>query len=93
MSDLRLEGITKRFGAFVANQNTSLSIKAGTIYALLGENGAGKSTLMNILCGFYQPDAGHRSRSQVATLLTPLLSAKHCHGVRMMSFKGYVLDG
>ena len=58
MPDLRLEGITKRFGSFVANRSINLRIQAGTIHALLGENGAGKSTLMNILCGLYQPDAG-----------------------------------
>lgn len=58
MSDLRLTGITKRFGSFVANDDISISVKAGSIHGLLGENGAGKSTLMNILSGLYQPDAG-----------------------------------
>lgn len=58
MAYLRLEGITKRFGNFVANDAISLEVNAGSIHALLGENGAGKTTLMNILCGLYRPDAG-----------------------------------
>lgn len=58
MSYLRLEGITKGFGNFVANDNINLNVDRGSIHALLGENGAGKTTLMNILCGLYQPDAG-----------------------------------
>ncbi|MEO1348839.1 MAG: ABC transporter ATP-binding protein [Cyanobacteria bacterium J06635_15] len=58
MSDLRLAKITKRFGNFTANDQISLSVRAGTIHGLLGENGAGKSTLMNILSGLYQPDGG-----------------------------------
>ncbi|OKH38456.1 heme ABC transporter ATP-binding protein [[Phormidium ambiguum] IAM M-71] len=58
MTYLRLEGITKSFGNFVANDNINLTVERGNIHALLGENGAGKTTLMNILCGLYQPDAG-----------------------------------
>lgn len=58
MTYLRLEGITKRFGNFIANDNISMSVSRGSIHAILGENGAGKTTLMNILCGLYQPDAG-----------------------------------
>lgn len=58
MTGLRLEGISKRFGDFVANDGINLSVSGGTIHALLGENGAGKTTLMNILCGLDRPDAG-----------------------------------
>src|SRR5688500_15463382 len=55
---LRMERVSKRFGATVALDEVSLSVNSGEILALVGENGAGKSTLMKILSGAYRPDAG-----------------------------------
>ena len=55
---LRLRGISKRFGALLANDDISLDLQPGEVLALLGENGAGKSTLVSILFGHYLADAG-----------------------------------
>jgi ABC-type sugar transport system ATPase subunit len=55
---LRMVGISKRFGPVQALREVSLTVRPGTVHALVGENGAGKSTLMKILAGVYQPDTG-----------------------------------
>ena len=55
---LEARGIYKYYGALAANENVSLSIKKGSVHAIIGENGAGKSTLMNILSGVVERSGG-----------------------------------
>ena len=55
---LKMEGICKEFPGVKALNNVSLTVKAGTVHALMGENGAGKSTLMKCLLGVYSKDSG-----------------------------------
>ena len=55
---VELHGITKRFPGVVANRDIEITVKRGTVHAIVGENGAGKSTLMKILYGVQQPDEG-----------------------------------
>ncbi len=69
---VELRHITKRFPGIIANNDISLSIQAGEIYALLGENGAGKSTLMSVLFGLYEADEGEIwVRGQKVNIKTP----------------------
>jgi methyl-galactoside transport system ATP-binding protein len=60
MADYKLElkGICKTFPGVKALDNVQLSLRPGTVHALMGENGAGKSTLMKCLFGIYKIDAG-----------------------------------
>ena len=55
---LRVEHVSKRFGAVTALTDINLHLAHGEVLALLGDNGAGKSTLLKILCGFQPPDTG-----------------------------------
>jgi ABC-type Fe3+/spermidine/putrescine transport system ATPase subunit len=55
---LRLEGVTKRFGAAVAVDRVSLEIPRGSFTTLLGPSGCGKTTLLRMIAGFYEPDEG-----------------------------------
>jgi sulfate transport system ATP-binding protein len=55
---IRLSGIAKRFGDFVAVDNVDLEIETGALVALLGPSGSGKTTLLRIIAGLETPDSG-----------------------------------
>ena len=55
---LEARDVTRKFGGLVANNNMSLTVKAGEILALIGPNGAGKSTMFNQLSGVDTPTSG-----------------------------------
>ena len=60
MSEYRLEmcDVVKTFPGVKALDGVSLTVRPGTVHALMGENGAGKSTLMKCLFGIYNKDSG-----------------------------------
>lgn len=55
---LEVRGLSKHFGGTKALVNASLTVRAGTVHALLGGNGSGKSTMIKVLAGVYPADAG-----------------------------------
>ena len=55
---LRIEHISKRYGAVTALVDINMHLRRGEVLGLIGDNGAGKSTLLKILCGFQPPTSG-----------------------------------
>ncbi len=57
-AELRVEGVTKRFGEVLALDGVSLAVAEGELLTILGPSGSGKTTLLKVVAGFEAPDAG-----------------------------------
>ncbi len=84
--ELALQGVTKRYGTFVAAEDVSLQVARGQFLTLLGPSGSGKTTLLNVIAGFVEPTAGTVMLD--GRDITPLPPEKRDFG---MVFQGYAL--
>jgi ABC-2 type transport system ATP-binding protein len=55
---IQVEGLSRRFGAFVAVDGVTFDVRRGEVFGFLGSNGAGKTTTIRMLCGLLAPSAG-----------------------------------
>lgn len=74
MADVKMIGVSKRFGSTPAVEDLHLDIQSGEFVVLLGPSGAGKTTTLRLLAGLEQPDAGQvwidgREVTQTATAM------------------------
>ena len=83
---VRIEGLTRRFGAVVAVDGVDLDVARGELFALLGGSGCGKTTLLRMLAGLETPDAGRIVIDGQDMTSTPA----HLRPVNMM-FQSYAL--
>ena len=83
MRELKLEGLSRRFGQVQALEDVSLTLRSGEVHALMGENGAGKSTLIRLLAGLDRPDTGRMLLDGVA-LQTKSPAAMRAAGLRFI---------
>jgi ABC-2 type transport system ATP-binding protein len=63
MSIIKVENLSRRFGAVTAVNDVSFEVDEGVIFGFLGPNGAGKTTTINILCTLLSPTSGRASIS------------------------------
>jgi simple sugar transport system ATP-binding protein len=83
MTALRLEGISKHFGAIHALNDVSLSLHGGEVLGLMGDNGAGKSTLVKVIAGNFRPTHGKICIKDKETVLHGPLDARR-HGIEIV---------
>ncbi|WP_454083974.1 ABC transporter ATP-binding protein [Georgenia sp. Marseille-Q6866] len=74
---LHVEGLTRRFGTVVANDDISLRVRPGEVVGLLGHNGAGKTTLVSQVVGLLRPDAGRITVGDVDAVTDPAAARRH----------------
>jgi ABC-2 type transport system ATP-binding protein len=68
---IRVEGLTKRYGAVEAVRGVAFSVRAGEIFGFLGPNGAGKTTTIKILCTLLKPTSGRASLAGIDVSASP----------------------
>ena len=79
--DLRLANVTKRFGAFTAVDDLSLTVPQGSFFALLGASGCGKTTTLRMVAGLEEPTAGQRAARRAGHHPAAAVQAAGQHGV------------
>lgn len=80
--------LEKRFGAFVAVDRISFSVRRGEIFGFLGSNGSGKSTTIRMLCGILSPTAG-KGRVAGYDIVTQAEAVKQSIGYMSQRFSLY----
>src|SRR5580765_3967595 len=81
---VRVEGVTKRFGAFAALDNVSLRVEQGKLVCFLGPSGCGKTTLLRVIAGLETQDAG---RIEIGGRdVTPLPPSQRDFGIVFQSY-------
>ena len=83
MAILKLENISKHFGAIHAVTNVSLSLEAGEVVGLMGDNGAGNSTLVKVVAGNFRPTSGVMRMDGSELILHRPLDARR-HGIEIV---------
>jgi len=79
---LRVEHISKRYGAVTALVDVNLHLGRGEVLGLIGDNGAGKSTLLKIICGFQPPTTGRMLLNGEEVHFTSCSTARRCTSPR-----------
>lgn len=85
---IQVEGLSRRFGAFVAVRDLSFRVAAGEVFGLLGANGAGKTTTFRMLCGLL-PASGGRLRVAGVDLRSAPAAARARIGYMSQRFSLY----
>ena len=81
LPDIRLRGLTKRYGDFAAVDGVDLDVAQGEFFTLLGPSGSGKTTTLRLIAGFAHPRRGHGRAARRRRQRAAALRARRQHGL------------